>query len=176
MIRELINRNDFCITTKRLHLIPLNHQYINDYYEEFNSEITKYQYPDPFTSIEAAKEFLTNFIQLRKEGIALVCVILDMNWVFIGSVEVYHMHTSTPEIGIWISQKYQSRGYGFEAIKGIIDYIKDNGNIDYFIYEADYRNYESAKLINKLKGEKHGHKDVISDGGKQLKLDVYHVK
>lgn len=176
MLRELINKNDFCITTERLRLVPLMYEYISEYYEEFNSEITKYQYPEPFASIEATKEFFTNFIQLRKEGIVLVCVIVDMNGVFIGSIEVYHIHTSTPEIGIWISQKYQSMGYGFEAIKGVMEYIKANEKIDYFIYEADYRNDESTKLINKLKGEKQGHKDVKSDSGKQLKLDIYHVK
>lgn len=176
MLRELINRNDFCITTERLYLVPLNYKYINEYYEEFNSEITKYQYPEPFTSIEATKEFFNNFIQLRQEGIALICIIIDKSGVFIGSVEVYHIHTSTPEIGIWISLKHQSMGYGFEAIKGVMEYIKDNERIDYFIYEADYRNDESAKLIKKLKGEKHGDKVVKSDSGKQLKLDIYHVQ
>lgn len=176
MLRELINREDFCIITKRLRLVPLNYEYINEYYKEFNSEITRYQYPEPFISIEATKEFFTNFIELRKEGIVLVCIIIDMKGAFIGSVEVYHIHTSTPEIGIWISQKYQSKGYGFEAIKGIINYIKANEKIDYFIYEADCRNNDSAKLINKLNGEKQGHKDVISDSGKELKLDIYYVK
>lgn len=53
-----------------------------------------------FVTIDTTKEFFTNFIQLRKEGIVLVCIIVDIKGFFIGSFEVYHIHNSTHDIGI----------------------------------------------------------------------------
>lgn len=176
MLKELINKPDFSILTSRLKLLPLGNEYINEYFEEFNSEITKYQYPDSFDNIEAAKEFFRDFIQRRKEGTSLVCIISDMEGSFIGSVEAHGIDTATPELGVWISQKDQANGYAYESIKVLIDYIKANQKIDYFIYEADCRNYGSVKLINKLNGEKQGHEEFTTASGKELKLDKHYIK
>ncbi len=176
MLKELINRVDFSIATGRVRLLPLSNEYSNEYFEEFNSEITKYQYPDSFVDIAATKDFFTRFIQCRKEGTSLVCIIEDMKGSFIGSVEAHNIHTTTPELGVWIAQKHQSKGYGFEAIKGLIDYIQDNQTVDYFMYEADCRNTGSIKLAQKLMGEKQGHEEFVTESGKVLKLDMYYIK
>lgn len=176
MLKELINKDDFSIKTKRIQLLPLSSIYVYDYFKEFNSEITKYQYPDPFKSINEARNFFAHFVQCKKEGTSLVCIIADMEGTFIGSVEAHGIDTSIPELGIWIAQKYQSKGYGFEAIKGLMDYICADQPVDYFIYEADSRNAGSIKLINRLNGEKHGHEEFVTESGKKLKLDKYYIK
>lgn len=176
MIKELINQTDFSIITQRTRLLPLSNEYINEYFKEFNSEITQYQYPDPFADISAAKDFLIRFIQRKKEGTSLVCVIVDMKGTFIGSVEAHGIDTTTPELGVWIAQKYQSKGYAFEAIKSLIDYIRTNQPVDYFVYEADCRNTGSIKLVNKLMGEKQRHEEFVTKSGKELKLDVFYIK
>lgn len=176
MLKELINQENFCITTQRLRLVPLSYKYINEFYNEFNSEITKYQYPDTFKDIESAKNWLANFIQLGKEGKCLECIITDMEGTFIGDAAAYGIDTAAPELGVWIAQKYQLNGYAFEALKGIMDYIRSNQHIDFFIYEADSRNIGSLKLIDKLKGEKQGHEHIVTESGKVLELDMYYIK
>lgn len=176
MLTELINQADFFITTQRTRLLPLGNEYIREYFEEFNSEITRYQYPNPFTDISAAKDFFTEFIQYRKEGKSLICIIVDMEGTFIGSIEAHCIDTTTPELGIWIAQKHQAKGYGFEVIKGFMDYICANHTVDHFIYEADIRNAGSIKLINRLMGEKQGHEEFVTDIGKELKLDKYYIR
>ena len=41
-------------------IAPFNMKYLNDYYIGFDKEITKYQWPDPFDSIESARVFCRN--------------------------------------------------------------------------------------------------------------------
>lgn len=43
------------IRTERLTIVPFELKYLNDYYNGFDKEITKYQYPDSFDSVEAAE-------------------------------------------------------------------------------------------------------------------------
>lgn len=176
MLKELINQIDFSIRTERLQIIPLKYEYINEFYKGFDSEITKYQYPDPFNDINSAKNYFDESIQLRKDGECLSCIITDMKGTFIGGIEVHSINTNTPELGIWIAQKYQLRGYGFEAVKGTMDYVRNYQSIDYFIYAADSRNIGSMKLINKLKGKKQSHEDITTESGKKLKLDIYYIR
>ena len=37
-------------------------KYLDDYYHNFDKEITQYQYPDPFDSLESARKCLQEFI------------------------------------------------------------------------------------------------------------------
>lgn len=178
MLKELINQEGFSITTERLRILPLSdkYEYINEYFEEFTTEITRYQYPDPFRDIDAVKDFFDQMIQCRKEGMHLCCIVIDMNGNFIGAVDAYGINTAAPELGLWIAKKYQLKGFGYEAITGMIDFIRSNQKIDFFVYEADCRNAASTKLINKLKGEKHKHEHVVTESGKELELDMYYIK
>ena len=50
------------IETKRLRIVPFEMDHLEAYFNGFDTEVTKYQYPDPFDSIEDAKEFLQGFI------------------------------------------------------------------------------------------------------------------
>ena len=42
---------------------PFDMKYLEKYFEGFNSEITKYQWPEPFETIEDAKMLLQDFIK-----------------------------------------------------------------------------------------------------------------
>lgn len=46
------------IRTERLTIVPFDLKYLKDYYNGFDREITKYQYPDSFDSVEAARVLL----------------------------------------------------------------------------------------------------------------------
>ena len=54
------------IRTERLTIVPFELKYLNDYYNGFDKEITKYQYPDSFDSVEAAETLLQEFIEIGR--------------------------------------------------------------------------------------------------------------
>lgn len=56
------------IRTGRLTIVPFELKYLNDYYNGFDKEITKYQYPDSFDSVEAARTLLQEFIDDMNRG------------------------------------------------------------------------------------------------------------
>lgn len=49
----------FALKTPRLIIQPFTHAHLKDYYQEFTDEITKYQYPDSFSDIEAANQLVS---------------------------------------------------------------------------------------------------------------------
>ncbi|MFR1709600.1 MAG: GNAT family N-acetyltransferase [Clostridium sp.] len=176
MIKDIINSAEFKIETSRLLLVPISEKYAYDYFIEFDAEITKYQYPEPFITLESTKEFIEDFTGLRECGTNLVCCILDKENNFIGSIEIHMLDTKTPEIGLWIRKSGQCQGYGYEAITGLINFFRKHMDIDYFIYEADRRNPNSIKLVKALGGVEVGFNQAESNGGNILELNVYHIK
>lgn len=173
MIKEIINNKDFKITSQRLTLVPATQDDAEIYYKKFNSNIAKYQISAPFNSITAASELLKNFSMFKKNGIHLILNIMNTDNIFIGSLEIYNLHTSSPEIGLWISEEYQNKGYAYESILAFINFIKKNSDITEIIYEADIRNINSIKLVKKLKAIKQNFHIVKNDIGKELKLNQY---
>ena len=50
------------IKTERIYITPFEMKYLNEYFNGFNAEITKYQYPDPYKSIKDARSMLSEFM------------------------------------------------------------------------------------------------------------------
>ena len=67
-------------TTERLILQPFRDVFLEAYFREFTEEITRYQYPDVFPSLEAANEVLSGFVQEMEQGNMLELVVLAKNW------------------------------------------------------------------------------------------------
>ena len=43
------------MSMNEIRIVPFDMKYLDDYYNGFNSEITKYQWPDPFDHVDDAK-------------------------------------------------------------------------------------------------------------------------
>ena len=168
------------IKTKRLLLEPFDMKYLENYYEGFNSEITKYQWPDPFDTIEDAKSLLQDFIDEMEAEESLFYSVLNADGDFIGSVEVHGLSEDCPELGIWISEQEQKKGYAYEALSEVLDYACKNYHKRSFFYEADIRNEGSTKLLHKLESRfevlKRDLDEITTDSGKELKLQGYVLK
>ncbi len=171
-----INREDFNILTDRLFLVPVKEKEADVYYREFNDEVTKFQYASPFKSKEEAKNLIKNFVVLAKMGMNLMLSIYDKKNNFVGSIELYGLNKDIPEIGIWICKKFWNKGFGYEALKGVNDYMKKLNLFDGIIYETDKRNISSIALINKFNPIYVNFNEVISDSGEILKLNKYIIK
>ena len=164
------------IQTDRLIITPFDLMSLNDYYEGFDADITKYQYPDPFTTEEDARELLQSFTNLMNQGEMLFLTISEKDNQFIGSIEVHGLKEKQPELGLWIKKEFQQKGYAFEALSSVIKKINDDYEKEWYIYEADIRNTGSIKLVEKFTYRKDGIDEFTTETGKELKLQRYIIK
>lgn len=165
----------FVLNTERLSIRPFSKSFLKDYYQEFTDEITKYQYPDSFPDIETADTVLSGFARDMERGEMLELVILAKDGRFLGSMEVFGLKGATPEIGLWIKSSAHGAGYGYEALRGLLDHLNAAKTYEYYIYEADVKNIPSIRLVAKFHAEKEGCEDITTESGKELTLQTYHV-
>lgn len=68
----------------------------------------------------------------------------------IGDIEIYHTEKNTIELGYEIIKSYRRKGYGSEAVKELIVYVKDTyPDID-IVAKCFIDNKASIALLNKL--------------------------
>ena len=71
------------MTKARISIVPFDMKYLDDYYNGFNMEITKYQWPDPFHHIEDAQALLAGFLNEMQTGETLFYSVLVLsNFIF----------------------------------------------------------------------------------------------
>lgn len=161
------------IRTERLTIAPFDLKYLNDYYIGFDEEITKYQYPDSFDSVEAAGALLREFIGEMDRGEMLFLAILDQKGEFAGSLEVHGLAEEYPELGIWLKKECQGKGYAYEALSYILHYLNQTYQKEWYVYEADIRNKSSMGLVAKFSCRREGLDEFVTESGKELKLQRY---
>lgn len=156
---------------------PFDMKYLSDYYTEFNEEITRYQWPDPFESIDAAKELLQEFVDEMGREEMLFLSVLSETGEFLGSVEVHGLDEDCPELGVWIKKSEWGKGYAYRALKAALDIAKSKYGKTEFFYEADTRNVGSRKLLDKFKDEydieAQAAETLTTDSGKELELQGF---
>lgn len=162
------------IKSERFNVAPFEMKYLNHYFNGFNAEITKFQWPDPFESIEDARATLQEFLNEMDREETLLFSILSKDGDFLGSVEVHGLTEDYPELGIWIIKSEQNKGYAYEALNVVLDYVCSKYDKTAFYYEADIRNTGSIKLLRKF-DEKYeiieqGLERLTTDFGKELEL------
>ena len=168
------------IKSERINIVPLEMKYLNNYFSGFNAEITKFQWPDPFESIDDARSILQDFLNEMDREETLLFSILSKKDDFLGSVEIHGLTEDCPELGIWIVQSEQNKGYTYEALNAVLDYVRSKYDKSEFYYEADIRNTGSIKLLRKF-DEKYeiierGLERLTTDSGKDLELQRYILK
>ena len=166
---------NFILETNRLILRELDETYFEEYNKEFNEQITKFQWPDPFVDRNAARNILNGFIAEMKEGKMLELVILNKNHEFIGSLEIFNRSSKTPELGIWLKRDCHGFGYGYEALKAIVEYLNGQNKYHYYVYHVDIRNVGSIKLVEKFNFKKAGYQELETPSKKKLCLQTYHI-
>ena len=165
------------IQSERTIIAPFDMKHLDDYFIGFNADITKFQWPDPFASIEDARSMLQGFLDEMVRGETLLFSILSLSGVFVGSVEVHGLQEDCPELGVWIVGQEQRKGYAYEALNAVLDHVRSVYHKNTFYYEADRRNPGSIKLLRKLE-EKYeiiaqGLEELMTDTGKELELQGY---
>ncbi len=168
------------MTMKRIKVIPFDMKYLEDYYINFNEKITRYQWPDPFESIEDAKALLKDFLDEMEKEETLIFAVVDADERFVGSVEMHGLSGDSPELGVWIIESDQGKGYAFDALNFMLDYAHREYGKTKFFYEADVRNAGSNKLLNKLSEDYEitdfDSEELETDSGKELNLQGHELK
>lgn len=167
---------DLIIRTNRLCIVPFEMKYLEEYYTGFDKDITKYQYPDPFESVAAAKETLQGFMDLMEQNEMLFLTILTPDGDFTGGVEVHGLQEQYPELGIWIKKQSQQKGYAHEALTSVLEYVENTYHKDRDVYEADIRNDASMKLVEKFHYQKEEIDEFETETGKSLILQRFLIK
>ena len=162
------------MTNTGMKIVPFDMKYLNDYYNGFNEEITKYQWPDPFSSLDDAKDVLQEFLHETERDETLLFAVVDSDDRLIGSVEMHGLSGNCPELGVWIKESEQGKGYGYQALRYILHYAHEKYGKTEFFYEADVRNTGSTKLLNKLSDvyeiNSLAEEKPVTDSGKELIL------
>ena len=168
------------INCDRINIVPFEMKYLNHYFNGFNAEITKFQWPDPFESIEDARSVLQEFLNEMDREETLLFSILSKNDDFFGSVEIHGLWGDSPELGIWIIESEQNKGYAYEALNAVLDYVRSKYDKAEFYYEADTRNTGSIKLLHKFDKKyeiiEEGLESLTTASGKYLELQGYTLK
>lgn len=163
------------LRTKRLLIQPYNKSFLEQYFKEFTDEIVKYQYPDSFSDIKKANEVMSQFAEDMEHGKMLELVILTPEGEFIGSMEAFDITGKTPELGLWIKSSAHGNGYGYEALRCLVDYLNSTEKYQYYIYQVDIRNESSIHLVEKFHFKKCGCEEITTNSGKTLNMQIYHI-
>ncbi len=154
--------------------------YLQDYFDGFDEDITRYQWPDPFESIDDARELLQGFLDEAESGETILLSVLSENGELIGSSEIHGLSEDCPEVGVWIKKTEWNKGYAYIALKKALDIARIEYGKKEFFYEADIRNIGSMKLLQKFEGEyeitEQELEKVTTDSGKELELQGYIMK
>lgn len=78
-----------------------------------------------------------------------------------GICQLDYIDSSAPHIGIDILEKFRNKGYGYQAIKQLLDEAKNLCTVEYFIWRCDVRNTASQKLVEKLNGKRIATKTLL---------------
>ncbi|MEK7063780.1 MAG: GNAT family N-acetyltransferase [Patescibacteria group bacterium] len=144
--------------TKRLTFHPLTPEWAGLIFEHNTGNVKDYFYN--FKSEEDARVWVAQAIAAAKDTDKEEFVILA-NGEFVGMISSRTNSDSTGDIGMWIAESQQRKGYGREALKAAIDYLKAKGVLK-IVYEIEKGNVASMALSTSL-----GMKPASSD-------DKYH--
>ena len=159
--------------TERLYIIKTDFNYLIDYYKEFTDDICMYQYPDSFKALEDAEEAIKYFADKMNQGMMLELMILTKDKEYIGSMEEFGLKEEEIEVGLWIKSSVHRKGYGYEALKGLVDYLNENYPGKDIIYEVDERNKASISLVEKFNYIVRETNDIETESEKKLRLITY---
>ena len=162
------------IKCERIVIVPFDMKYLQEYCSGFNAEITRYQWPDPFETLDDARNVLQGFLDEMEKGETLFFSVLSGNGDFLGSVEIHGLTGDCPEVGVWIKKTEQHKGYAYEVLRAVLDYAYSEYGRNEFFYEADVRNEPSNRLLRRLENEYRitdlETEEMITDSGKELRL------
>lgn len=164
------------LETTRLNLRPVTLADAAEIFAAFTPEITRYMYPKAPDRLEETQHFIRQAIQGRHQGYDLTLVIRQKSdQAFLGMSGIHDIHTSHPELGIWLKKSVHGLGFGRETIHCLKDWIAEYLDPEYIVYSVDRRNLPSRKLAESLGGKIYRESQIMNLSGQILDSLEYHI-
>jgi RimJ/RimL family protein N-acetyltransferase len=144
---------DTVISTSRLELRPLTLEDAAEIFTAITPELTRFMAWEPPVSPAAMAGDQLRQISAMAAGTDLHLVIrLKDGGEFLGRAGLHRIGSTEPELGIWIKEAAQSRGYGGEAIAALAAWAASRFAIASFIWRVAEQNVRSRRLAEALGG------------------------
>lgn len=132
---------------KPCYLLILLIEDISDIYPCITPTLTRYMTWEPAQSLEALEHICKKWLIAETNYTDYHFVLRDKKThLFIGLIGVHHLHTSTPEFGLWISEDYHNQGFAKEAIYEVFHWAS-NHPIQYFYIQLQSK---ISRVVNWL--------------------------
>ncbi|SDC83855.1 ribosomal-protein-alanine N-acetyltransferase [Terribacillus halophilus] len=157
------------IKTSRLILRKMDKNDVNALFAIWSDpNVTKYMNIDGFSQIEQAEEMISILSDLSEKGEAIRYTILEAKTnSIIGSCgfNTLDFKNETAEVGYDLDSGFWNKGYGTEAVQGLVDYACHQLQFKKIEAKVDPNNIPSIKLLLKL--------DFILEGQFSNDLNLY---
>ena len=132
------------LRTERLLIRPFKESDINDLYDIYcDTKVCKYLLHDVWNEDNKLKEFQQK---------------LKYNKLEEGKISICHTEMKeTVEIGYTFNSRYSGKGYAYESVKTVVEYLFKNYGVHRIIANLDSRNLSSAKLCERIGMRKEAH-------------------
>ena len=156
------------LRTERLFIRPFEKGDENDLYEIYSDvKVCQYLLHDICNEDNKSKEFqkkLQNNSLKTDAKLNLACVLDEK---VIGDISVFYTGMKeTVEIGFVFNREYSKKGYAYESVRSVVEYLFKNVKIHRIQANLDSRNLSSAKLCERIGMRKEAHfiKDYWNKG------------
>ena len=176
-LRHDIQLQDVEIVTNRLILRPTNITDLVPITREFNERITRYMTPPAAQSSTEVAAFIADSMEglNNNTNLQLTAVNRERPGKFAGCLGLHNPETRTPELGIWIAEKFHRQGLGLEAIEALCAWAAKEIDCDYLEYPVDKANHPSRRIPESLGAEIEDEYDRITADGRTLNLVEYRI-
>jgi RimJ/RimL family protein N-acetyltransferase len=148
-----ITDTDTVISTPRLELRPLTPGDAAQIFAAITPELTRFMAWEPPASPAAMAGSQLRQLSAMAAGTDRHLVIrLKDRGEFLGRAGLHAIGSEEPELGIWIKETAQSRGYGSEAIAALAAWAAPRFAIANFIWPVAEENVRSRRLAETLGG------------------------
>jgi len=119
--------------------------------KNLTANVGKYLSIDSFFHPLFTQEYIKQSILEMEYGTCLVLMIFHTKTdEFIGSCTLNDINKETIEIGLWIKENQQNKGFGTEIMKLLLQIIEENKLSTSVLYTAEKENEASILLCNKF--------------------------
>ena len=172
-IRLFVNKSkDKLFESSKINYVRVSRELINDYLKMVNNPtINKFISTKNKTYTYSAE---LDWVNKKLEEKALIFSMIDKNTnKFVGNIELMNVKEDSLEIGISITEKFQNKHYGTEALSTIIDICFNKFNLKEFNLSVFSDNERAIHCYKKLGFKEVGiDKNIIIRDGKSID-DIY---
>src|SRR5262249_46574804 len=126
----------------------------DEVFDAVTPSLTRFLAFEPSPSRAAFAEVWRPWLPQMARGTHLYLVVrLAGSREFLGVAGLRDVGGPEPEVGIWIKEPAQRRGYGSEAVRAMIDWAARRPETESFLYPVAAENQRSRRIAERLGGD-----------------------